>query len=642
MRRSDLAVLGFTTLLAGVLRFATLDVQSFWFDESVTAGLLKLNVPDLLAELPKSESTPPLYYLLARAWAVPFGDGEIGLRSLSALCGTAAVPAVWAAARELCGARAAHAAATLAAVSPLLVWYSQEARSYGLLTLLSALSLWLFARVLRGGAARDRWLWTLAGGAALATHYFAVFLIAAEAVVLLVRAPQGRSLAAPLLAVSLVGLGLLPLALEQEGAGYASTIAEHSLARRALQAAKQLPLGFDGPLEVLLGALGILIAVGAVALAVRGDGEPARGARVALLLAATVIVSPFVLAAGGVDYVLTRNLLPAWPALAVVVGAGLTSSAARRLGLGAGAVLAMAMLVTTVGVALERDWQREDWRGAVHAIGPPGKARAVIVSGSRSAVPLRLYRPSLRPVSARAVQVDEVVLVGQPGSGGPDPAAVRSLRLRVVERRHAPSYELVRLRPVRAPVAVAPAQLFSVRLDPRDSTALLVERAARGRASRTTGSLPTVGRPCSPGDWGSASRSCPTGTCSTGNGGRAGAGCSAVSRRSGRDVQTRNEAAAALASLRTLLAELGLESMQAKTRIVHPEERGSSSILCDSGVDTSPGRAGAGLGRPLGRSLRLSITRRRRAWQRGAGRRKSAYSLEERRQARRRGSSSER
>lgn len=481
MRRSDLAVIGLTTLLAGALRFATLDVQGFWYDEAITVGLLKLGVPDLLSELPKSESTPPLYYLLARAWTVPFGDGEVGLRSLSALCGTAAVPVIWAAARELCGTRAAHAAAILAAVSPLLVWFSQEARSYALLTLLSALSLWMFARVLRRARARDRWLWALAGSAALATHYFAVFLIAAQAVILLVRAKERRPLAAPLIAVSLVGAGLLPLALEQEGAGYAKGIAEDSLARRALQAAKQLPLGFDGPLEGVLAAVGILIALGAIVLAVRGDGEPGRGARVAMVLAVAVLFAPFVVAAGGVDYVLTRNLIPAWPALAVVVGAGLTAPDARRWGPFAGAALATAMLVTTVAVAIEPDWQRDDWRGAAEAIGPPGKTRAVVVSGARSVVPLRLYRPSLGPVTAETRQVDEVVLVGQPRSPGPDATATRSLGLRVVERRRTPTYELARLRPATAPRALTPAQLLTVRLDPRDSKALLIERAGRAR-----------------------------------------------------------------------------------------------------------------------------------------------------------------
>jgi uncharacterized membrane protein len=90
------------TLLAGIvvvaaaLRFATLDVQSYWFDEATTVHLLRDDLPGLLGAIPDSESTPPLYYALAWFWTKLFGTGEVGLRSLSALAGTLTVLAVYA------------------------------------------------------------------------------------------------------------------------------------------------------------------------------------------------------------------------------------------------------------------------------------------------------------------------------------------------------------------------------------------------------------------------------------------------------------------------------------------------------------------------------------------------------------------
>ena len=96
-----------------------------------------------------SESNPPLYYVLAWGWAKAFGTGEVGLRSLSALFGAATVPLAYCIGAELANRRAGLIAAALVAVSPMLIWYSQEARSYALLVFFCAASLLFFARALR-------------------------------------------------------------------------------------------------------------------------------------------------------------------------------------------------------------------------------------------------------------------------------------------------------------------------------------------------------------------------------------------------------------------------------------------------------------------------------------------------------------
>src|ERR671938_379746 len=129
MRRLLIAL----TLAGAALRFATLDVQSFWYDEAVTAGLVRHDLWGMLDKIPGSESTPPLYYVLAWLWTRVFGSGEAGVRSLSALLGTLAIPVFYLTARELTRSeRAAVAVAALAAFNPFLVWFSQEARTYAL------------------------------------------------------------------------------------------------------------------------------------------------------------------------------------------------------------------------------------------------------------------------------------------------------------------------------------------------------------------------------------------------------------------------------------------------------------------------------------------------------------------------------
>ncbi|MBV8429605.1 MAG: glycosyltransferase family 39 protein, partial [Solirubrobacterales bacterium] len=125
------ATLAVATLtgLGAALRLYHLGHQGFWFDEGNTALLVHLSPGKMLGLIPQSESTPPLYYCIAWLWARIFGYGEVGLRSLSALAGVLVVPVAYGAARKLISLRAGVIAAGLAAFNPLLVWYSQEARS---------------------------------------------------------------------------------------------------------------------------------------------------------------------------------------------------------------------------------------------------------------------------------------------------------------------------------------------------------------------------------------------------------------------------------------------------------------------------------------------------------------------------------
>src|SRR5207302_2742076 len=67
------------------IRFSTLDLQSFWVDEGNTVHLLRMDFGSMFSGALDGEQTPPLYYVLAWLWTRPFGTGEVGLRSLSAL-----------------------------------------------------------------------------------------------------------------------------------------------------------------------------------------------------------------------------------------------------------------------------------------------------------------------------------------------------------------------------------------------------------------------------------------------------------------------------------------------------------------------------------------------------------------------------
>jgi uncharacterized membrane protein len=379
------------TALAAALRFSTLGLQSYRHDEAVTAGrVLVSSFPETMHRVWTSESTPPLYYALAWIWSQLFGVGEIGLRSLSALVGTATVPVSYLVGRELIGRRVGLVVAALVAVSPILIWYSQDARAYALLVFFSTGALLFFLRARRSGSPRDLLWWSLLSALALATHYFAVFPLAVEAVWLLaVARPLGRVLAA-VGGVALAALALAPIALHQASGNSNAWISSFRLTRRLQDGAIAAFVGENGLLKDAVVPMALFAAAVALLLWRGGAGEKS-GAKVALAIAGGAVLIPILLALAGQDYVLFRNLLPALVPLALVAAAGVSAPRAGRLGIAVGSLLVLSLLAFSVYVNFRPALQREDWRSVAARISVAPRARRAIVSWEEGGQPLAFY-----------------------------------------------------------------------------------------------------------------------------------------------------------------------------------------------------------------------------------------------------------
>jgi mannosyltransferase len=411
LRHPDVQALLGLTALATAVRFTTLDVQSFEFDEAYSvANVLHGSLGDALSALPHTESSPPLYYMLAWIWTRPFGLGEVGIRSLSALAGAALVPVVWAAARELVSRRAALVAAALVAVNPFLVWFSQEARAYALLTLLGALSFWAFLRARRAPSPRRLAVWALASALALTSHYFAGFLVAAEgawlAAVYWRRLPVGLAIGA----VALVGGALLPLALEQAD-GRTDWISNQSLVTRARQVASKFLIGEVDPISDW--AL-LAIAAGALAVAVYGVRRAApderRAGAVALGVGAGALALPLALDLAGLHYLLAKNVIATLPVFAVGVAAAFGARRAGAAGLGGAAALCLLSLAIVVAGALDPRLERPDYRAAAEGLGGLGPGD-VVVAPFHGSVPLELYLPGAVMIGEEGMSARKLILV---------------------------------------------------------------------------------------------------------------------------------------------------------------------------------------------------------------------------------------
>jgi uncharacterized membrane protein len=195
-------------LIAFTLRLFLLGEQSLWYDEGVSWLLIQKSVPDLI-QWTAADIQPPLYYLILWFTTRLFGDSEFALRFPSTLFNILTLPVLYLLAHRLFVTNqfrwyASSLAVTLFALSPLMVYYSQETRMYTLLVLEATLASYLLVRIIHtqqpGASAKNpsfrpqssALLYALTATAALYTHYFAAFLLVAHALYTLIVLGQQR------------------------------------------------------------------------------------------------------------------------------------------------------------------------------------------------------------------------------------------------------------------------------------------------------------------------------------------------------------------------------------------------------------------------------------------------------------------
>jgi mannosyltransferase len=391
------------TAAAAALRFSLLAHQGFWFDEANTSQLVSYSPGPMLTLIKHYESTPPLYYCVAWVWARIFGFGEAGLRSLSAFAGVLAVPVAYGAAARLISRRAGLMAAALTAFSPLLIWYSQEARAYEFVVLLSSLSLLTFAFALHKPSPRALGLWAAACWLALASEYYAVLVVVPEALWLIYTHRYGAARRRTLITGAVLAVFAAPLlwfAISQNATGHASWIAPIPLAPRLDQIIPQFTVGLQLPAQTILTRVGEAAAlVALVLLFTRSERLERRGALIAGSIALGGFLINLLLIAGGIDDLITRNVISLWMPAAVAVAGGLAAARARTLGLACAVILCAIGLTNKIGVATTYNFQKPDWRSVASVLGPrpaSGVSRAILIQRYKVILPLRLYMPGLR------------------------------------------------------------------------------------------------------------------------------------------------------------------------------------------------------------------------------------------------------
>ena len=173
-----LAVLGAITVLALALRVASIGEPAVFDELYLYEVVHERSLRDALDIVVDSESTPPLYFVLAWAAAKVGGDDFLWIKLPSLLAGVATIPVLYWVGIRTVGRTAALIGAAFFALAPFNIFYGTEGRGYATVALLSALSTACLLELVRTG--RKGWALGLAAATAgvLYTHYTGVFVVA--------------------------------------------------------------------------------------------------------------------------------------------------------------------------------------------------------------------------------------------------------------------------------------------------------------------------------------------------------------------------------------------------------------------------------------------------------------------------------
>ncbi len=182
------AALLLTVLTGYGLRVWRLDFQELRGDEAFGYFFSRSSYARIVADtLALREPHPVASYFVQKTWLGLAGDSEFALRYAGVFFSVAAIALIYRLAR---GAglpdRVAVLSAALLAISPYAIWHSQDARMYSMsLALTLASSVLALAWLQRRGAARGA-VYVAVSLLALHAHYFAVFIVLAQNLYMLV------------------------------------------------------------------------------------------------------------------------------------------------------------------------------------------------------------------------------------------------------------------------------------------------------------------------------------------------------------------------------------------------------------------------------------------------------------------------
>ena len=184
------------TIIATVARFHEyFERRSLWFDEAAVAmNIVQRSFGQLLLPLDNEQTAGPLFLWAERVAYLIGGNNEFALRFLPLIVGLLLPLVMWSVARRLLPAIEGVVAAGFIALAPLLVYYANEVKPYGIDAFVTLLLFLTALRVEEMPDSRRRWIELALGGAfAIGMSIPAPFVLAGVTTFLLLKREVRRA-----------------------------------------------------------------------------------------------------------------------------------------------------------------------------------------------------------------------------------------------------------------------------------------------------------------------------------------------------------------------------------------------------------------------------------------------------------------
>lgn len=179
LTRSRLILL--VILLLGLfLRIHNLSKESIWFDEGYSISVANLNPFQVVVETYKSDQNLPLYYIILHFWISLFGDSEFSVRFPSAIFGLFAMFMLYEVGGLIFDKEVGTLSSLVLGLSLFHIRYSQEARCYSLMVLLTLISIYFFIRLFKERSLIFSICYVLSSTLLIYTHVYGLFIIIAQ------------------------------------------------------------------------------------------------------------------------------------------------------------------------------------------------------------------------------------------------------------------------------------------------------------------------------------------------------------------------------------------------------------------------------------------------------------------------------
>ena len=177
-------------LLSVIVRLYGITNENIWLDEAISIRFADRSLSDTIYAN-SNENTPPLFDLLLNLWMRLFGHSAISVRLLSLIIGTISVFMIYKLGKLLYSENIGLISAFILSISSFNIYYSQEARSYSLLALMSILSIYYYLKMDKEPK-KYVIFYLISSVLMLYTHVFGVFVIIVENIDFLINFLKNR------------------------------------------------------------------------------------------------------------------------------------------------------------------------------------------------------------------------------------------------------------------------------------------------------------------------------------------------------------------------------------------------------------------------------------------------------------------